>query len=51
MIGEYKNMTTEDLKNYKYTKEWIKDKLEYIEEYKTRITNVTSVLSSMPKRL
>ena len=28
-------MTREDLKNYKYTQEWIKDRTEHIEEYKT----------------
>lgn len=43
-------MTREDLKNYRYTQEWIKDRTEHIEEYKTSITNITSVLSDMPKR-
>ena len=43
-------MTREDLKNYKYNQEWIKGRLEYIEEYKTNIINITSVLSDMPKR-
>ena len=28
-------MTREDLKKYKYTQEWIKDRTEHIEEYKT----------------
>lgn len=42
-------MTREDLKNYKYNQEWIKGRLEYIEEYKTSIVNITSVLSDMPK--
>jgi len=42
-------MTREDLKNYKYTQEWLKDRIEHIEEYKTSITNITSVLSDMPK--
>ncbi len=42
-------MTREDLKNYKYTQEWIKDRIEHIEEYKTSITNITAVLSDMPK--
>lgn len=45
-----KDMTREDLKNYKYTQEWIKDRTEHIEEYKTSITNITSILSDMPKR-
>lgn len=43
-------MNREDLKNYKYNQEWIKGRLEYIEEYKTSIMNITSVLSDMPKR-
>lgn len=43
-------MTREDLKNYKYTQEWIKDRAEHIKEYETSITNITSVLSDMPKR-
>ena len=43
-------MTRGDLKNYKYTQEWIKDRIEHIEEYKTSIKNITSVLSDMPKR-
>lgn len=43
-------MNKEDLKNYKYNQKWIKDRLEYIREYKTSITNITSVLSDMPKR-
>ena len=45
-----KEMTREDLKKYKYTQEWIKDRTEHIEEYKTSITNITAVLSDMPKR-
>ena len=49
-IGETKEMTREDLKNYKYTQEWIKDRAEHIKEYETSITNITSVLSDMPKR-
>jgi len=43
-------MTREDLKNYKYNQEWIKGRLEYIEEYRTNITNITTTLSDMPKR-
>lgn len=42
-------MTREDLKDYKNNQEWIKGRLEYIEEYKTTITNITAVLSDMPK--
>lgn len=43
-------MTREDLKDYKHNQEWIKGRLEYIEEYRTSITNITAVLSDMPKR-
>lgn len=43
-------MTREDLKDYKHNQEWIKGRLEYIEEYKTSITNITSIISDMPKR-
>lgn len=42
-------MTREDLKEYKYNQEWIKERFEYIEELKTNITNITTVLSDMPK--
>ena len=42
-------MTREELKDYKHNQEWIKGRLEYIEEYKTNITNITAVLSDMPK--
>lgn len=43
-------MTREELKDYKHNQEWIKERLEYIEELKTSITNITAVLSDMPKR-
>lgn len=42
-------MTREDLKDYKHNQMWIQDRLEYIEEYKTSITNITATLSDMPK--
>ena len=42
-------MTREDLKDYKYNQEWIKGRLEYIEEYKTSIIKITSVISDMPR--
>lgn len=42
-------MTREDLKNYKYTQEWIKDRADHMKEYETSITNITSVLSDMPR--
>lgn len=42
-------MTRDDLKDYKYKQEWIKGRFEYIEEYKTSIINITSILSDIPK--
>ena len=42
-------MTREDLKDYKYNQQWIKGRLEYIEEYKSSITNISAILSDMPK--
>ena len=33
-------MTREDLKDYKYNQEWIKGRLEYIEELKSMVTNI-----------
>ena len=43
-----KENNKEDLKEYKYNRQWIKGRLEYIEEYKTNITNITAALSDMP---
>lgn len=42
-------MNRQDLKQYKYTQEWIKGRLEYLEEYKATIEKITSTLSDMPK--
>lgn len=42
-------MTRVDLKNYKYNQQWIQGRLEYIEEYRTHIANITAILSDMPK--
>lgn len=42
-------MTRQDLKYYKHNQEWIKGRLEYIEELKTNVTNISAVLSDMPK--
>lgn len=41
-------MNRKDLKDYKYNQEWIKDRLEYIEEQRSIITKVTSTLTDMP---
>lgn len=43
-------MTREDLKEYKHNQKWIEGRLNYIEEYKTSVTNITAVLSDMPRR-
>ena len=43
-------MNKEDLKKYKYNQKWINGRIEYIEEYKSRINRLTSTLSNMPKR-
>ena len=43
-------MNRDDLKGYKYNQQWIKDRVEYIENYKSSVVNITSVLSDMPKR-
>lgn len=42
-------MTRQDLKQYKYTQEWIRDRTEYIEQYKSTIDNISAILSDMPK--
>lgn len=42
-------MNRNDLKNYKYTEEWIKGRVEYIEQYKSNINKLNSILSDMPK--
>lgn len=42
-------MKRKDLKDYKYNQEWIKGRLEYIEEYRSTINKLTTVLSDLPK--
>ena len=42
-------MNREDLKGYRHTQEWIKGRIEYIEQYKSSINKLNSVLSDMPK--
>lgn len=37
-------MNREDLKNYRHTQEWIKGRIEYIEQYKCNINKLNSVL-------
>ncbi len=43
-------MTREDLKDYKDNQKWIEGRLEYIEEYKSNITNISTLISDMPRR-
>lgn len=38
----------EDLKNYKYNQKWIQGRLEYLQEYKSTIDNISATLSDMP---
>lgn len=42
-------MNREDLKRYKYNQEWLKERLEYIEEQKSLLTKITTTISDMPK--
>lgn len=42
-------MNREDLKSYRHNQEWIKGRIEYIEQYRTSINRLNSVLSDMPK--
>lgn len=43
-------MNREDLQEYKYTQQLIKDRIEYLQEYKESISNITQILSDMPRR-
>lgn len=43
-------MNREDLQEYKYNREFIKEKFEYIDELKETICKVTATISDMPKR-
>ena len=43
-------MNKNSLKIYRHNQRWINGRLEYIEEYKSRINRLTTVLSDMPKR-
>lgn len=38
-------MNREDLKQYTHIQEWIKDRIEYLEEYKDNINRLTAVTS------
>lgn len=41
-------MNREDLKSYRRNQEWIEGRIEYIEQYKSSINRLNSVLSDMP---
>lgn len=43
-------MTREQLKDYKYNKEYIKDRMDFVEEYSERINRLTATISDMPNR-
>lgn len=42
-------MTREDLKNYKYSQEWVKSQLEKYQEQRTKVLNITQNIDGMPK--
>lgn len=42
-------MTRDDLRVYKNNQEWINGRIEYIEELRTTIEKITTILSDMPK--
>ena len=42
-------MNSKDLKNYRYTEKWVKDRIEYIEQQKLTINRMTAILDEMPK--
>ena len=43
-------MDRKELINYRNNQEWVKGRKEYIEEYGSTITKITSTISDMPKR-
>ena len=42
-------MNRKDLKDYKYTQDWIKDQEEYIKSQMETVNRLNSILSDMPK--
>ena len=42
-------MNRKDLKDYKYTQDWIKDQEEYIQNQIETVNRLNSILSDMPK--
>ena len=43
-------MTRQDLKDYKYNKEWIKNQVEWVREQQQTINKLTSIIQDMPRR-
>lgn len=43
-------MNRHDLKEYKYTEIWIRDRQEYLREKKSTLENISAIISDMPKR-
>lgn len=43
-------MDRQDLKEYKFTKEWIKDRQLYFKEQKATLENISGILATMPRR-
>ena len=43
-------MNRQDLKEYRYTEIWIKDRQEHLKEKKTTLENISAIVSDMPKR-
>lgn len=43
-------MNRKDLKDYRYNQIWIIDEIKFIEEQKSNINRLNSILSDMPKR-
>ena len=41
-------MNRQDLKDYKYNEQWIKDRKNYLREYRSTIDNITATISGMP---
>lgn len=43
-------MNRQDLKEYKYMEEWIKDRIEYLKTRRETLENISFIISGMPKR-
>lgn len=43
-------MNRQDLKEYRYTEIWLKDRQNYLRERKSTLVSITATISDMPKR-